>query len=293
MLSNLFDAHNHLQLPHASGSPAELVSRAQLAGVRQAAVCSTSPDDWASLEAIKAAHPDFVCAQYGFHPWWVGEQSADEPLVWATDLRARLAADPTAGVGETGLDKTRRSHASLAVQKRVCVEHLRIARDLRRPVTLHCVRAYGSLLELIESFAHDECDESKPLPTCVLHGFRGPADLVGRFARLGCRFSFGGHPLDASHIDLLRSVPQELLLIETDSPDQLPPAGVLEMGNTVGAGEQSRGDSRGANEPANLAAIVRYIAAALQCDVAGLAAVTSANARAVFDVQFQDRHDDA
>lgn len=270
LMAALFDAHNHLHLPQEGKGAAELVARAQAAGVSRAAVCSTSTQDWAVVASLRAEFPEFVRAQYGIHPWWLTEQSADQPFAWAPELRARLEADPTAGVGETGLDKSRRSTASLAAQKRACVEHLRVARDLRRPVTLHCVRAYGSLLELLERFARDECRGE--LPTCVLHGFRGPPDLVVRFARLGCSFSFGGHPLDAAHLELIRSVPRERLLLETDAPDQLPPGAVLGS------------DRGGANEPANLAAIAAHVAAALAWSVDDLASLTSANAHAIFSL---------
>jgi TatD DNase family protein len=215
----LFDAHNHLQLPHAQGDPSQLIARAERAGVRAAAVCSTSPDDWGTLASLKAQHPAFVHAQYGFHPWWLTESAASEPYVWTEQLRCALLADPSAGVGETGLDKTRRSSTPLAAQKRACLEHLRIARDLRRPVTLHCVRAYGSLLELLEAFARDECDTgSAPCPALVLHSFRGPADMLPRYARVGCFFSFGGSPLDAAHLELIRSAPRDRLLFETVRP---------------------------------------------------------------------------
>ncbi|KAG8467279.1 hypothetical protein KFE25_000595 [Diacronema lutheri] len=296
LLPLLFDAHCHLQLPHANlGSADELVARARRAGVGGAAVCSTSGRDWALVAALKARHPEFVRAQYGVHPWWLDHDDAREPFGWSAELRAVLARDPTAGVGETGLDKTRRSRASLAAQRLVCAEHLRIARDLRRPVTLHCVRAYGSLLELIGDFARYECDASRPLPTCVLHGFRGPADLVARFAALGCRFSFGGHPLDDAHLQLLRAVPRNRLLLETDAPDQLPPARVLALcGTAAGTGVDlpaadvvgAPSDDAGfANEPANLRAIVRFVAAELGWDAAELARDASANARAVFCAQ--------
>lgn len=271
----LFDAHNHLQLPHPTCAPAELVQRALRAGVHAAAVCGTGPADWPRLAALKSENPCFVFAQYGVHPWWLTDEIARSEA-WATELRAILAADASAGIGETGLDKTRRSRATLAVQKEVCLEHLRIARDLRRPVTLHCVRAYGSLLELLETFRADECggDESggSAMPTCVLHGFRGPPDLVPRFARMGCYFSFGGSPLDAAHLQLITAVPKHRLLFETDSPDQCPDARVL--------GAEARAPT--ANEPAHLAAIIRYIAEESGWDPCELALLVSANARTVF-----------
>lgn len=271
----LFDAHNHLQLPHPTCSPAELVKRALHAGVHAAAVCSTGPADWPQLIALKRDYPEFVHAQYGVHPWWLTDEIACSEA-WADELRAILAADTSAGVGETGLDKTRRSRVSLSVQKDVCLEHLRIARDLRRPVTLHCVRAYGSLLELLETFRADECGGvATPFPTCVLHGFRGPSDLVTRFERIGCYFSFSGSPLDAAHLQLIKAVPKHRLLVETDSPDQCPGVSVLSA--------DSEAPAPLANEPAHLAAIIHYIAEESGWDACELALLVSANARTVFN----------
>jgi TatD DNase family protein len=164
----------------------------------------------------------------------------------------------------------------LNVQKEVCLRHLRIARDLRRPVTLHCVHAYGSLLELLERFRADECGTSTtPFPTCVLHGFRGPSDLVVRFERIGCYFSFSGSPLDAAHLQLVQQIGSPRG-VETDSPDQCPGVCVL------GAGSEA--STRPANEPANLDAIIRYIAAEMAWDPFEFGLLVTANARAVFAI---------
>lgn len=301
----MFDAHCHLHMAAAADVPTmrALVSAAQSAGVVGSAVCSTSPADWEEVAAARQACPEFVWPQYGIHPWWVTDDLAAQEETWGSELRSRLRRDPAAGVGETGLDKTRRAAASLDVQRKVCLAHLRIARDERRPVTLHCVRAYGSLAELLEGFSRDECATTAPMPTCVLHSFRGPIDFIPRFAALGCYFSYCGQPLDAAHLSLVRATPRARLLLETDSPDQMPGDAVLgfkkpheEEGSETSAGpvapsvpQPARGESHSGsglslarNEPAHLPAICTYIAAQLKLDAEQLACETTQNAYRVY-----------
>lgn len=262
----LIDSHSHLHFGQArfcGHSFQDLVARAKAAGVAGAVVCATNPEDWSAVAAARAEEPAFVRAQFGVHPWWLTEEMAVHPTDWESRLRGMLSEDATAGVGETGLDKSRRAGASLDAQRAACLLHLAVAADMQRPVTLHCVRAYGSLLDLLRGFSGQ-----RQLPTCVLHGYAGPLDLVRPFARLGCRFSIGAGTSEAAkHADMVRAIPPDRLLLETDAPDQAPAA--------VAA-------TAAPNEPAYLPLVCAQVAAILGTEPGALAIATAANARAVF-----------
>jgi len=92
--------------------------------------------------------------------------------------------------------------------------------------------------------------------------------LVPIYRDLGFAFSFAGpvtYPNARKPLEAVRVVPDELLLVETDAPDQAPAS--------------HRG---GRSEPAYLPEIISAVAAARGDDVARIAALTTANARRVF-----------
>jgi TatD DNase family protein len=171
--------------------------------------------------------------------------------------------------------------------------HMAVAARHQRPVTLHCVGAWGRLLEAIQAneAAHSNNTNSNSISKInrnssnnssnsnsspsgvrayVLHSCNSlPPEMVPSFAAIPTvYFSLTGRALGAKESRLARAVPTSRLLIETDSPDQL------------------HGSLRGrlaCNEPA----LVRYtcvlLAQVLGVDPNELADTTAANARRVFD----------
>jgi TatD DNase family protein len=105
----------------------------------------------------------------------------------------------------------------------------------------------------------------------VLHSFTGSAQLAHEYTRRGHYVSFSGSITDPNArkvLDAVRAVPDEYLLIETDSPDQTPH------------------DRRPAtNEPANVRLVAEAVAHLRETDVQVIARTTFDNAVRVFDMQ--------
>ena len=232
-LSPLFDAHCHLQDrrlgEEKQGGESEeqrrhrrlddIVARARSAGVAGVACCACSEDDWHEVAALADRYPGFVHPSFGLHPWYLEGRRPG----WGARLEALLRSRPGAGVGESGLDRAKTSKRKLPpldVQLEALREHARIARELRRPLTVHCVRAAGALHDALSPFApfsrrqdfsdSSSCSSSSsssPSPsaasaplenTClVIHGWQGPREEVLRLGRLGSGvfFSLGARSL--------------------------------------------------------------------------------------------------
>ncbi|MBU4459286.1 MAG: TatD family hydrolase [Verrucomicrobia bacterium] len=257
---DLFDAHAHLQDAAFAADLDGVFRRAAAAGVRRVVVNGTSPRDWDAVAAL-AARTAAVAPAFGVHPWFPDGLPAD----WLDDLARRLAADSAATVGEIGLD-TAVEPRDDRLQEEVFLAQLRLARNLRRPATLHCRRAWGRMLELLRA--------EGPHPVgLVLHSYGGGADLVPQLAALNACFSFSGtitYTRNTRSAAAARAVPPDRLLAETDAPD-LPPEGA------------PAGPAGGpANEPANLPLVVAAIARARGVSMASAAALTSANAARLF-----------
>ncbi|KAG6620473.1 hypothetical protein I3842_Q067200 [Carya illinoinensis] len=152
---------------------------------------------------------------FGLHPWYVAERKPN----WFDTLKECLESTPSAAVGEIGLDKgSRGKEIDFSDQIDVFRQQLELARELKKPASVHCVRAFGDLLQTMKSIG------SFPAGV-ILHSYLGSAEMVPEFAKLGAYFSFSGYlmSLEARKAKkMLRAVPSERILLESDAPDALP-----------------------------------------------------------------------
>lgn len=208
----MIDCHLHLQDPRLAGDLEEILATARSIGIGRFIVNGTGPHDWEAVSQLAARYPE-VTPSFGLHPWQVG----NEPEGWLADLEARLLGDPGAGVGEIGLDRWIEGH-DLERQTGVFLSQLELAGRLQRPLSIHCLRAWGRLAAILT--------EHPPGSGFLLHSYGGPAEMVERFVELGAYFSISGYFLQASKSEKLAvfdRVPQDRLLLETDAPDMTPP----------------------------------------------------------------------
>jgi len=270
------DAHNHLQDSRLGNDPLGWVSAAAAAGIAGMVVNGTCEGDWPEVRRLADLCPSVIPA-FGLHPWRV---SARTPR-WRDALIESLDQTPRAGLGEAGLDRWildqsrercielgtgPQGPAPLEEQLQVLDQQLALASDRGLSVTLHCLKAWGPLMD---------CLRRRPrLPRgFLLHSYGGSVELVPELIRLGAYFSISGHslhPRKASHAAVFRAIPRDRLLIETDAPDQLPPADWVSHFTT---------DARGisVNSPVNLVRIAEGVSGLLGIPIEELATQCEAN----------------
>ncbi|KAL3522206.1 hypothetical protein ACH5RR_015040 [Cinchona calisaya] len=213
-LMKLFDAHCHLQDPRIFNMAPQIIKMALDNGVVHFAVNGVAESDWHLVKEMSDSHPS-VIPNFGIHPWFVAERTPN----WLNTLKEFFEATPAASVGEIGLDKgSRGKQIDFSDQVEVFRQQLQLAKELKRPASIHCVRAFGDLLDILKS--------EGPFPSGVLlHSYLGSADMVPEFAKLGAYFSFSGFLMSmkvSKAKKMLKSVPLERILLETDAPDALP-----------------------------------------------------------------------
>jgi TatD DNase family protein len=240
---NLYDAHNHLQDDRFSGRQAELLAACQRAGVARMVVNGACEADWPQVLALAGAHP-LVLPSFGYHPWYLHERTED----WERQLVRQLDQIP-GGVGEIGLDRWKPG-LSYDGQEAAFTSQLRLAAERNRPVSIHCLQAWGRLFDLLR-------ENPRPARGFLLHSFGGPAEMIPSLARLGAYFSFPGyyaHERKARQRETFKQVPADRLLVETDAPDQSLPDALNEhpLVDAVAG--------RPINHPANLPAVYRFLA---------------------------------
>jgi len=268
----LYDAHCHWYdarlAPHAEAVWSAL-AELPLGG---AVVNGTHPGDWEAVARLAEADARVIPA-FGLHPWRVYEAPPD----WLDQLRGYLERFPKAAVGEVGLDRWVQGH-DLPRQQAALRAQLELAAAENRPVSLHCLQAWGPMLDALQA---------GPLPErgFHLHGYGGSAEMVSEFAALGGYFSFSAyimHERKAKHRQSVEQVPLEHLLAETDAPDMAPPVPwrLHNLPGKAACEHAPRGE--GVHHPANIVASYRALAEVRQTSEAVLQQQIADNFRRFF-----------
>jgi TatD DNase family protein len=255
---SLIDSHCHIDFPDLAADTPGVLARMAANGVSHALCVSVNLADFPRVHALAIAHANLF-ASAGVHPDHEGVEPTEE------DLRRAATAPKVIAVGETGLDYYRAS-GDLEPQRERLRRHIRVARELGKPLIIHCRQAADDLLRILE-------EERAAEVGGVMHCFTESWQVAARAMEMNFFISFSGivtfRNADALR-EVARRVPLERMLVETDSPYLAP---VPHRGKT--------------NEPA----YVRHVAAAIAelrgiqlCDVA---AATSANFFKLFNASLQ------
>ena len=261
----VYDAHNHLQDERLRGHRTEILQTIGRERVELMVVNGSCESDWPEVLELARVCPRVV-PSFGYHPWHVRERSAE----WLERLRRYLDTVPSA-VGEIGLDRWIRD-ADWPGQEQVFVAQLRLAAERQLPVSIHCLRAWGRLIEVLRY---------EPRPACgfMLHSYGGPVEMVEPLAAVGAYFSFPGyylHERKERQRETFRRVPADRLLLETDAPDQPLPAELVRY--PLVADEHDRP----VNHPGNIAAVYESVARWLNEPLERLANRIEENFRRLF-----------
>jgi TatD DNase family protein len=249
----VFDTHSHLDVDLFDRDRDEVVARARAAGVEAILVPAIRPATWPGLRVLAETY-DLVRLAFGVHPQVVPELHPGE----VDDLVEKLIASDGIAIGETGLDGATGDQDR---QEALFRAHIRAARERKLPLIIHVLRAHDVAPRILrEEKAHEVGG--------VMHSYSGGAALVGVYRDLGMAFSFAGpvtYPNARKPVEAARLIPDDLLLAETDSPDQAP--------------EPHRG---GRSEPAFVADVIAGLAAIRGKSPEEMARLTTENARRIF-----------
>lgn len=202
----LFDSHCHLTDERFRDDIDAVIANALEAGVRRMVSISSSPDDAEAALDI-AQRYDNVWATAGVHPHAVAEVGRD-----AMSRVADLAdEDRIVAIGETGLDYYY-DNAPRPQQRQALRRHAELAVDLALPLIVHCREADADMIALIRELEGEAFG--------VLHCFDGTVELLEAGIEAGWMISFSGLVTFKNYEGdgLVRDVPPDQLLIETDSP---------------------------------------------------------------------------
>jgi len=232
----MIDAHNHFHDARLAPHRAQWMEELARLGIEHAVVNGTQESDWNDVTEFADAH-SWVLPSYGLHPWQVRGRSAH----WLGALERLLAGNPAAAIGEVGLDRWIEGH-DLDDQSEVFRAQVALAAKHQRAITIHCLRAWGPLWDILR-------EEALPAHGFLIHAYGGPWEMTHGFLDRGGYFSFNAyflHERKAATREVFQRLPADRLLIETDAPD-MPPPPERNPHPLVDA------EGRSINHPANLA----------------------------------------
>ncbi len=238
----------------------EVLDRARAAGVAQIVVTGSCADSNLRALALAREHRGRLHASAGLHPHHASQWNA----ALDAQIREHASLPEVVSLGDCGLDYFR-DLSPRAEQRHAFAAQLAIAIDTGKPLFLHQRDAH-------EDF-HAMLREHRPqLGAVVVHCFTDTRAALEDYLALDCHIGITGWICDerrgAQLIDTVRLIPDQRLMVETDSPYLLP--------------RMAPKTSSRRNEPCTLPWVIRALASARNSSEAHLAAVTTATARQFF-----------
>lgn len=258
----MVDSHCHLNFRSFDGREAAVLGRARAAGVTGLIVPSTNVETSKKAVALARRFSE-VYGAVGIHPIHAGSGT----LEGISELYTLTAAPKVVAIGECGLDwylltRLGRPHRypDQETQKSLLGQMLNLAEDAGKPLILHCREAYEDLWSFLKSHSSRFSG--------VLHCFQGTVREVEKFLDLGFLIGFTGTATFGNPpAEVIKAVPLDRLLIETDAP-YLAPAPVQDK----------------ENEPANLVYTAEFLAATFNVALSKIVQATSENAERLFRI---------
>ncbi len=252
--TGLWDSHAHLDDEAFNPDREELIAQLQqdLEGV-----INPGCDAASSAFAVKLAEIyDFIYAAVGWHP----ENLKDIPANYLEQLAVWAQNPKVVAIGEIGLDYYWKENEPREAQKRILLEQIDLAKQFDLPIIIHDRDAHGDMLELFQKEVRGV--------QAVFHCFSGSLEMAKELAKRGYYFGFGGTSTfkNSQKVrEVMKYVPRELMLFETDSPYLTP--------------IPYRGKR---NNPGYTELTALHAAELLGVDFAELAAQTTANVKRLF-----------
>jgi TatD DNase family protein len=259
-IANLIDIGANLTHPAFHGDLPEVLARALEAGVVQMVITGTSVLESTKASALAKEHPDVLFATAGIHPHHASECDAYTiPALRALAQQPRVVA-----IGECGLDFNR-NYSPHPDQEKWFTAQVELACEIKKPLFLHSRDAKEKFVGVLKQF--------NTLPPAVAHCFTGEKAELHAYLDLGLHIGITGWICDerrgAHLLELVREIPRDRLLLETDAPYLTP--------RDMRPQPKAR-----RNEPAFLPHILRTVARALGRPAELVAEETTRNAVTFF-----------
>ena len=204
----LFDTHTHLDSSNFDEDRDQVIARAVEQGVTRMVNIGFNRETIPTTMALAEKY-DFIYAAVGWHPVDAITMKSED-IDWIAKLTEH---QKVVAIGEIGLDY-HWDTSPKDVQHRVFREQIGLARELKMPIIIHNREAHEDVVRILrEEKAHEVGG--------IMHSFSGSWETAKMCLDMGFYLSFGG-PVTFKNAkqpkEVLVKVPNDRLLVETDSP---------------------------------------------------------------------------
>jgi len=254
----MIDSHCHLDHEPMFSDLKNVLTRSKESGVEKIlSICTTKDSFHKIIEIIKI--DPIIYGTYGIHP-----HEANTDLVTKVLIIKNVSSNKKIiAIGESGLDFYY-NHSSKEKQISSFKSHIEAAINLNVPIIVHSRNAEKETFDILNEY-------KKSKPKILMHCFTGSTEFANKLLTLGSYFSASGIITFKKSSDLretFRLIPDDKLLIETDSPYLAP--------------EPMRGRK---NEPSYIKHTLEKLAAIKNADVDKIDRVTSQNFNILFNLK--------
>lgn len=256
----LIDSHTHVQLKQFNSDRDEVIKRALENEIWMVTVGTTRKDSQTAVDLCDA-HPEGVFATIGQHP--------EENEIFDYDWYIKTAQhEKVVAIGECGLDY-HRVLPNLFNEERdrqieLFQQHIELAKEVEKPLMIHCREAFSDM----KSILRREIEDMPMEVPGILHFFTGTKDDAKALLDMGFMFTFGGLiTFNREFDDIIRYIPKERILIETDAPFVAP--------------DPYKGKR---NEPSYVVEVARMLAEIRKAPFEDVCKRTMQNAKSVFGI---------
>ncbi len=218
----LFDSHTHIQFPDFNKDREEVIKRIFDADI---GVVNVGADKNSSLKAVELAkkYPNKMWAAVGCHPHYIKE--------FDYEFFKKMAQEKeVVAIGECGLDYYRnQASEKLKVksykekQKEVFIKHIELAKEVQKPLMIHCRDAFDDLIKILKDSRHSHIFADSHH---ILHFFTGTLEDAKQLLEMACLpagrefyFTFNGLiTFNRDFDEIIKYIPLGRILLETDAP---------------------------------------------------------------------------
>ena len=137
------------------------------------------------------------------HPWYITESKAEAEF---GELRVAIVKSNVLAIGECGLDRV--CETDFELQKHYFIKQIELANEVRKPLIIHCVRAFDEVLHLLK--------QHHVVVPVIFHGFNKNEKVAAQILNAGYLLSFGQKLMFESNATVFKSTPIDRLFLETD-----------------------------------------------------------------------------
>lgn len=204
----MIDSHCHLEEDAYKEDLDEVIRTCKNQGLKALITVCADPEDWDKTLELVSKYKGYVFACASVHPIYIDRIDAkqvDEYFKKIKDNRGVLAA-----IGETGADYFHVKEVDLRMkQHELFRQHIRLAKELDKPIVVHCRDAFEDVIGILES---------EGAKRVMMHLFGGNK-FLNKVIENGWWISVGPILIKSkSHKKIVRDMPLEKIMLETDSP---------------------------------------------------------------------------